>query len=378
VPTSTTLILLSSLQTGGAERVTVSFAKRLAERGEALLIATLNNRSDGFLADELQAAGVRRHDLGARRLADPAALLRLLRLLDLERVGLIHAHGQDACIMAGAARCVRRVPTILSRHVLEEPSANMRQHLRAQAALLAYRRADLSLAVSQAAADRLAQLAHLPRNRIEVVRNGVEVGRFGSYQAAQAEALRCSLGFGPDDVLVLLPAVLRRGKGHELMLSALEEIISVAPSVRLLFAGAGEREKELRQLAGHLTANVSFLGQRDDIPELMAASNLVVLPSEAEALPTVLMEAAASGRAVIATRVGGTAEVVDHGRTGLLVPPNDPPALARAVLELVLDDERRSTLETAAIATARERFDLERQVVETLALWRRVAERTKA
>jgi glycosyltransferase involved in cell wall biosynthesis len=117
---------------------------------------------------------------------------------------------------------------------------------------------------------------------------------------------------------------------------------------------------------------VRFLGPRDDMPDLMAACDVVVLPSRAEALPTALMEAAAAGRPVVATRVGGVPEVVEDGRTGLLVPAGDPHALARALASVLADPVRAAALGDAARALARQRFGIDRQVERTIELWTRV------
>ena len=373
------LVLLSSLQTGGAERVTVSFMRRVAALGGHAAVCTVTDRHDDYLADELAQSGIVRHDLGARRLADPRALLNLVRLRRRERIGLIHAHGQDACVLAAAAKAMTRVPVILTRHVLDEPSTNWRQRLRARAALTAFSLADRAVAVSAAAASRLAQLAAISRDKLTVIRNGIDLSAFDRPELPQtASSLRRTLGIGESDFVVLLPAVLRAGKGHDVLLRALPLILARVPTLKLVFAGAGERESELRALAAPFGESVLFFGQRDDMPELLRASDLVVLPSEAEALPTVLIEASASARPVVATRVGGTPEVVEHGRTGLLVPTNDPRELAEAVLTLCFDADMRCAFGEEGRRLARLRFDLDRQVDQTLALWDRIASEASA
>jgi glycosyltransferase involved in cell wall biosynthesis len=105
---------------------------------------------------------------------------------------------------------------------------------------------------------------------------------------------------------------------------------------------------------------VIFTGTREDVPAILRASTLALLPSLTEALPTVMIEAAACGLAAVATTVGGTPETVEHGRTGLLVPPGDADALADAVATLLLDHDRRSRWGAAARKLAEERFDLRR------------------
>ena len=367
------LVLISSLALGGAERVTVSFLSRLAGIEVRTAACTVTAKHDGPLAAKLAAAGVIRHDLGARRLADPLAFQRLLRLLHRERIEIVHAHGQDASILGAAARFFLRVPLVLTRHILEEPLGNRSQRLRAQASLAAARRADAVIAVSSAAADWLAKTARLPRDTVRVIPNGIELERFSrdNLSASRAE-LRAALGFGPDDRLILMPAVFRKDKGHEVLLEALPALKARLPSVRILFAGGGERQAALRLQARSHGDAVRFLGPRGDIPDLLAASDLVVLPSLSEALPTALIEAAAAGRPVVATRVGGVPEVVKDGRTGRLIPPNDPAALVEAVATLLTDNEQARTFGKAARHFAQKRFAIDLQVERTLALWTNV------
>jgi glycosyltransferase involved in cell wall biosynthesis len=366
------LVLISALPTAGAERVTVSFVRRLWAMGLRVPLCTVTARHDGPMAGELSQDGIQRYDLGARRLADPRAPLRLARLLRRERVQLVHAHGQDASIVAAAACAFSGASLVVTRHVLDEPSVGWRQRLRARAACAAMRRADAVVAVSRAVAGRVADLARIQPGAIEVIPNGVDLERFDRPGRECRAAVLEPLAIDTATPIVLVPAALREEKGHEVLLEALPELLRAVPSVQVLIVGGGEREQELRARARPLGETVRFLGPRDDMPDLMAACDVVVLPSRAEALPTALMEAAAAGRPVVATRVGGVPEVVEDGRTGLLVPAGDPHALARALASVLADPVRAAALGDAARARARQRFGIDRQVQRTIELWTRV------
>lgn len=364
------LVLLSSLATGGAERVTVSFLRRLAGTPHEAALCTLSSRNNRPVASELQEAGIVHHDLGARRLADPLALVRYLRLLRGERFDLVHAHGQDAWILAAAARSLLRLPLALTRHVLDEPSRNRRERLRARFALAAARRADALIAVSSATADHLSRIARIPRSGIHVIANGIEITRFDRPELRQRRPeLRSGFGFEAEERIVLVVSVLREGKGHEVLIESLPMLWKRVPRARLAFAGDGEREAALRALAQRYGRGVVFLGAREDVPELLAACDLVVLPSFAEALPTSLIEAAAAGLPSVATKVGGVPDVVEHERTGLLVPPGSPGALAEAMARVLLDRNLSRNLGERACRRAREGFSLDAQVRKTQALW---------
>jgi glycosyltransferase involved in cell wall biosynthesis len=269
---------------------------------------------------------------------------------------------------------------VVTRHVLDEPSRTLKERCRARLALGSLRRADAVVAVSRAVADRLVQAAGIPPERIRVILNGIETHRFSpdGLDGPRSEVRR-SLCVTEKTRVVLVPSVLREGKGHELLLRVLPSLCARVPDLRVLFAGDGERERELRREVAdrELEGAVQFLGFRSDIPALLAASDLVVLPSRAEALPTVLLEAAAAGRPVVATRVGGIPEVVQDGRTGLLVPPDDAAALGRAVLALLQDDARARCYGREARSLAVARFGTGAQAEQTLDLWSEVAARSK-
>ncbi len=368
------LILLSGLAPGGAEQVTVDFLRFLADQGEPVPLCTLTDRFDGAPARRLAERGVVRHDLGARRLLDPRALCRLVSLVRRQGFDLVHAHGQDAAIMSSAARRFAPFRLLVTRHVLEEPGGGLRQRVRARLALRALRRADAPVAVSRAVADRLGALSSIRAERIRVIRNGIPLERFDLARLRDRRAgLRESMGIGPQDLLVLVPSVLRPGKGHDVLLQAAPHVLERFPAARLVFAGSGEMEESLRARAAGLGAAALFLGHRTDVPELMAAADLVVLPSLAEALPTVALEAAAAGTAIVASRVGGVPEVVEDRVTGVLVPPGDPHALAGGVMALLADGEIRAAMGWAARRRAVAEFGIEGQAALTLQLWRELS-----
>lgn len=370
------MVVISGFPVGGAESVTARFLCHLARNGRPVPVCTVSDRHDGPPADHVARERVPRFDLGARRLLDPLALGRLVRLLQRERIDLLHAHGQDASILAAAASTIRPTDLAVTRHVLEEPAGDARERARAHLALAALRRADAVVAVSRAVARELGPSAGVPDERVHVIHNGVETDRYVPSRLERSrEAIRRSLGLGEEDRVVLLPAVMREGKGHGRLLSVLPALRRRVPGLRVLLAGSGELEDELRREARHRGVGgvVRFLGFRSDIPELLAAADLVVLPSLSEALPTVLMEAAAAGRPVVATRVGGAPEIVRDGETGLLVPPDDPGALVQAVSGLLLDPDRAWRYGRSARTLAERRFDMRRQVDWTLELWKDVA-----
>lgn len=185
------------------------------------------------------------------------------------------------------------------------------------------------------------QLRHqwgIPAHRIHVISNWVDVSRFEHLNGAAQ--IRADLGLPSQATLVTVAARLSPEKGHAVLLKAAAQIRARYPRAHYLLAGEGPLRQQLETLAGELQLQdiVHFLGFRDDIPQLMSASDLVLLPSLAEGVPGTVLEGMASGKPVIATDVGGVAEVLHDRQTGRVVPPGDAAALALA-LEDVLGAE---------------------------------------
>lgn len=367
------LVLISGLAPGGAERVTVSFVCRMAAKGVKAIVCTVTDECDGPLAGELLNAGVIRHNLFAKRPYNIISMFRLLRLIRKYRIDIVHAHGPEASTIATAARCFTHVPLVITRHVLDELRLNKRQRLRSWLTLIAAKRADAVIAVSSAVAKHLSQTAEIPIDLIRVIYNGIELDKFQRSEFPERRTeIRESIGLKPNNQFVLIPAVLRKGKGHDILIKTLPHILRIHPSLRLVFAGSGGEELAIRKLAKPYKDSVIFLGHREDIPELLSACDLVVLPSLAEALPTALIEAAAAGRPIVATRVGGTEEIIEHGSTGFLVPPNDSILLAEHVIKLLSDPALARKFGEEASSLSHKRFSIDLQIKQTLELWKEV------
>jgi glycosyltransferase involved in cell wall biosynthesis/aminoglycoside phosphotransferase (APT) family kinase protein len=279
---------------------------------------------------------------GARRV--PA----LVRLLRHERPAVFHAHMSSpvACKWGLAAAVLARVPAVLGTvqvGAYEPPNRSAYRQLRALAA-----RVDRYLAVSREIADELVERLDWPAEKVEVAYNAVDVARAA---VAAPPGLREQLGGGETRPLVLTPARLDAQKGHPVLLEAIAEL----PDALFLFAGEGPERGALEARAAELgvAERVRFLGRRDDIPELLAACDVFVLPSLYEGSSLAVLEAMAADIPVVSSAIGGTEELIEDGRSGLLVAPGDAPALAAALRRVLGDAELRRNL----AARARERVD---------------------
>jgi glycosyltransferase involved in cell wall biosynthesis len=203
-------------------------------------------------------------------------------------------------------------------------------------------------------------LAGIPPSRFEVLYNCVDCRRFAP--GAQRADLRRTLGFADDELVILTVASLTPVKGHAALLEAAARVLA-GTRLRLCFLWLGEGgerarlEARVRELG--IGARVSLPGSCDGVPQYLAAADLFVLPSALEGMSNAILEAMASGLPVVAHAVGGNPELVDHGRSGLLVPAGDPAALAAAIERLLHHDAERRAMGSAARRRAEQIFSLE-------------------
>lgn len=267
-----------------------------------------------------------------------------------------HLHASLAAVQAGVSAIVHTAHTLI---------------MRPGDVLLGRLSRAVTIATSGAVLDLLVG-AGLPRTNVELIYNGIGPDHFRlDRRAIDRARAELDLGEGP---VVGTVARLSPEKGVDVLLRALRDVVEVVPSVTAVFVGDGPEAAALRQLVADLgiAKQVRFLGTREDVSVLNHLFDVFVLPSREEACPMALLEAMAAGRAVVATRVGGSPELVEHGVDGLLVPPESPNALARAVVNLLADAAAREAFGNAARAKVVARFTRDRMVSATLACYRRL------
>jgi glycosyltransferase involved in cell wall biosynthesis len=231
-----------------------------------------------------------------------------------------------------------------------------------------YNRAvDAVIAISAGVRDALLRVGVRPE-RIRVVPSGVDVDALAAPPPARA-ALRREWSIGGDDVAVVVLGALERRKGHAVLLDAAARLAPAALRLRYVFCGDGSEAAAIARAAAPLDGMVRLVGFRRDVPACLAAADIVALPSHHEGLGVAALEAMAAGRPVVASRVGGLAEVLVHETTGLLVPPGDPGALATALARLAGDPALRARFGAAGHAHVRARYTTARMAAGTLACY---------
>ncbi len=364
------LHVITSLHRGGAQRHLHILMAGQRAAGWSVDLAYLK---DPYLVNQFEGVARRVIDLRAGATVSPLVIPRLIRLIRAGQYDVIHTHLLKAdAYGAVAVRLAGRAVLISSKHndeaVLRRPLVGL---VHGWLARLTDRVIVLSEHVGRYMRDR----GRVPPGRLRRVYYGITPDT-GAATAAARAAVRAEFGVPAEAPLLLTVGRLDPQKGHLDLLAALRQVVAALPTVQLIVAGAPQQasadyEQALRAAAAapELADRVHWAGHRDDVPALLAACDIVVQPSHWEGFGLVLVEAMAAQRPVVATAVSAIPEVVRDGETGLLVPPRDPHALARALLRLCGDPERRAWLGAAGAARVQSHFTAERMVRETLAVY---------
>jgi glycosyltransferase involved in cell wall biosynthesis len=345
----------SSTGFGGQEIRILTECAWLRAHGWDTLVA---GQPDSRLLAEAAAAGVPAVGVAMRHPLDVGALAALRRLMAERGAGIVHTHSSIDSWLATVAARSRRLPVVRSRHVAIAVGRR---------AAWVYHLADRVVTSGEAVRAILVAAGVRPE-RVVSIPPGVDVERF--HAGVSGTGVRRELGLaGPVAGLV---ADLRRSKGHEVFLRAVREVLAARPEARALVVGDGVGRDRVRRLVADLGLGhaVTMTGFRRDVPEVMAALDVLVLPSiRSEATSQVLLQALAVGTPVVATTVGGSPEIVRDGATGWLVPPADVTALGRAIVEALADPAEARRRAAAGQREVRARFSLPAAMARTIAVY---------
>ncbi len=354
---------------GVAHGVTIYFLNVIPALAAAgVEVAACFLREPHAAAAGLGATGVEPVFLSAHRM-DPRVVFRVAEIAKQRRSRVIHASGIKATLVARAVARLLGTETIVHVHDLKDPGLA----LSALHGIFA-RPTDIGLCVSAAVRETTVKGYHVPADRIRVLHNGAKLDHIKNVPADARSSRRAELGIDAAADVITLVGRIYPVKGHAAMLQMLPEILRRRPRTVLLLVGDGPDRATCEALADELgvRANVRFAGHRADVPELLAASDLVVVPSLTEGLSYAAIEALAAGRPVVAHAVGGLKEVVTDRVDGRWVALGDRQAFVQAVVEL-LDDRRLLDTYSRAAAANAERFSLERHVDGLLRIYGELA-----
>ncbi len=319
-------------------------------------------------ADALRKAGIEPIFLSARR-ANPFVVFRVARLVRQRGCRIIHAAGFKATLIARAVGHMMGVQVIVHLHDMNYPGRTVGLLHR----LLAGPE-DLGICVSRAAGELAVRGYYLRESRWRVAYNGLKLEDLRNRASSAGRSRRATLEISEQQPVIAMVARMYSIKGHRGLLRIMSRVVTALPQAVLLLVGDGpERpvvERLIRELG--LQANVRLLGHHDDAVELMAAADIVVVPSLQEGLSLVAIEALAIGRPVVAYAVGGLPEVITDGVDGRLIAPQDEAAFAGAVVGLLRDPSVMQSYGEQGRAAAG-RFSLEHHVEVLMGCYRELA-----
>ncbi|MHB8168795.1 MAG: glycosyltransferase family 4 protein [Thermoleophilia bacterium] len=355
---------------GGLSLHTLTLSRQLLARGHEVRVLSM---SDGPLLDGFREAGIESSVMPAAGVAgrrDLPFLLRAARSIRQQvadfRPDVVHSHGQQAHLLCALSLPRRQIFVASAHGSFRQFAGGHTGRDRAASSLIkifqygamdriAGWRSDRMVAVCEATRQELIETLRLRPAKVAVIPNGIEEQ---TVAAETADAVRRQLPGDADTPLVVFVGRIGFHKGCQDLVEAAAMVLKARPAVRFALVGEGplKAKLEAETVAHGLAEHVIFTGQRLDAAALIAAADVVVLPSHTEGLPLTLLEAAMLAKPMVATSVGGVPEIVRAGETGLLVAPGEPAALAQALGELLADGGARQRLGDNARQLWEQRF----------------------
>jgi glycosyltransferase involved in cell wall biosynthesis len=351
------LHVLGGTEFGGAIWVVQSYVEALMEQGCAVTIcATADRVTDLFRRAGCEIIEIPEMVRAIDPRRDAIAVAKLARICRRRRFDVVHTHTSKGGIVGRAAARLAGVPIILhTAHgfAFHERSSRRSMALYVTLERLAARWSDRIITVSEFHREWALSLGIGSPEKVVTIHNGISRARLAVSRSAAD--VRREFGLAADDLVIASIGRLAPGKGLEDLVVALPEIRRSQPRARLLLAGDGPLRPELEaQVRGSgLEGFVHLPGFREDVGDLLMAADLVAAPSLREGLSISVLEAMAMGRPIVATTIGSNRELIEDGVSGLLIPPDDAPALAAAVSSLLGDPDRAARFGNAA----RDRFE---------------------
>jgi glycosyltransferase involved in cell wall biosynthesis len=376
------LLAVDGLGTGGAERSLAELLPRLTDEGIDPTVVCLRHRREGVEGDVV-AAGFDVRFLKGSNLV--TRVVELSRIIERERPDLVHTSLVQASILGRLAAVREPVPVLTSLTSTPYAPVRLRDPMIHRLPFAAVRTidgwsarhlTDHFHAISQAVGTAAVRSLGISPGRVTVIPRGRDPARLGAPGQTRRGRVRRSLGLRPDDEVLIAVGRQEFLKGHRFLLEAAEMLRRSHPRLVVLVAGRRGTESDrlgrLHQRPG-VRDVVRFLGYRDDVPDLLAASDLFVFPSLSEGLGGALIEAMALGLPIVASNIDAIREVVEPERNALLVRPGGTLELAGAVEALLDDPERREVFGVRSRWIFEERFTIDRSVERMIELYRVVA-----
>lgn len=381
--------VISDLDVGGAQEVVRTLAENLEQVGCDSVVCTFK---DGPLTEEIRALGIPVEVLRERQhsiFSGPSFFREILgyrkhlqELVEKYEIDVIQTHllrSMDFLVMSLRSPKGPKVYWTFQNALFDLRDDHLKKHKwllkpkRFSHHILYWlgsKRVDGLIAVSQdVKTSILDTMFGISSEKISIIRNSVDVQRYG--HNFDRDHIRGELGFSEKEQIGVVVATFKRQKGHRYLIEAASELADQFPNFHLLFLGDGELRSEMESLVGELglEKRIHFLGTRSDVPSILAASDLFILPSLWEGLPMALIEAMASELPVVATRVSGTNEVMIEDETGIVVEPGDSHMLAEGIKKILDDPNKAKEMGRAARNRVEQLYSARKQALDIIELF---------
>jgi glycosyltransferase involved in cell wall biosynthesis len=347
---------------GGAEKHMLLLAKYLSQKGVAVSLAYGRYSQLSKLHNEFAKYCKQVFVLNTFHKHDPRHYSELKKILTAHKFDLIHLHlwNPGSCRYAFLAASSANLPIVTTEHDPFELTG-----MKKVVKKFCLSKTSRTITVSRDNFRLLGEFYGVPEKRLELVHNGIEIDRFLDNHN------KADLPVQHGEPVITCIAELHHRKGHRYLFEAFRKLQSHIPKINLILVGMGPADRELRDQYSQIP-NVHFLGWRADVPEILKASDVLVLPSLREAFGQVLLEAMASGVITVATNNGGTVDIIQDGVTGYLVPPANSEAIAERIALILKNPHQRIDIEKAALHSVKINFTAEKMAHKTLAVYEKV------
>ena len=352
--------IVQTLDVGGAERLVMDLLKSCDKSRFDFTLCCLGTR--GVLADELEKENVRLIFLNKKDGLDFNLSFKIASLMKDSKIGVLHTHNQRPQFYGALATHLFRPRVYVhTRHGRNYPD-NYKSVLFSR---FFAGRASKVVVVCDDIYKFARDIEKLPKEKLKIINNGVDTERFNG-EGRDKKLLRDSLGIGPDELVIGTVGRLAKIKNQKLLILAFKNVADLRSDCRLVVVGDGPLKNELIDYSQEVGVRekILFLGERNDISQLLGVFDIFCLSSLSEGISLVLLEAMATGLPIVATRVGGNSELIEDGVNGFLVPSQDPRSMSENLVKLLSDKELRDHMSKNNQKSARSRFDI-RDVTKT-------------